>query len=130
MISRRATLAAIALSATLAGSLAQAAERAAYTQVAFDAAQKAGKPIFVEVHAPWCPTCAAQKPILSKLESDPRYAGLKIFRVDFDTQKDALKRFNAQKQSTLISFKGAAETGRSVGDTNEASIAALLAKTL
>jgi thioredoxin 1 len=33
-------------------------------------------------------------------------------------------------QSTLIAFKGEHETGRSVGDTDPSSIAALLNKTL
>jgi thioredoxin 1 len=33
-------------------------------------------------------------------------------------------------QSTLIAFKGQGETGRSVGDTDRSSIAALLNKTL
>ena len=33
-------------------------------------------------------------------------------------------------QSTLIAYKGDRETGRSVGDTNRASIAALLDTTL
>ena len=38
--------------------------------------------------------------------------------------------FNVQRQSTLIVFKGKQEAGRSVGDTNAASIEALLAKGL
>ena len=42
--------------------------------------------------------------------------------------KPVVKQFGAQMQSTLIVFKGAAEQGRSVGDTKEASIAALLDK--
>jgi hypothetical protein len=50
--------------------------------------------------------------------------------VDFDRQKDVVKFFQARMQSTLIAFKGATEAGRSVGDTNRASIAALLDKTL
>ena len=33
-------------------------------------------------------------------------------------------------QSTLIAFKGTKETGRSTGDTNAASIEALLDKTV
>jgi hypothetical protein len=49
--------------------------------------------------------------------------------VDFDSQKDAVKAFGARMQSTLITFKGSLETGRSVGDTNPGSIAALLDKT-
>ena len=49
-----------------------------------------------------------------------------VFKVDFDSQKDALRALNAQRQSTLIVFKGEKETGRSVGDTNPGSIEALL----
>ena len=41
-----------------------------------------------------------------------------------------MKSFGAGMQSTLIAFKGERETGRSVGDTDRASIAALLNKTL
>jgi thioredoxin 1 len=44
--------------------------------------------------------------------------------------KPVVKDFGAQMQSTLIVFKGAKEQGRSVGDTKEASIAALLDKSL
>jgi thioredoxin 1 len=52
------------------------------------------------------------------------------FVVDFDSQKDVVNFFGAQMQSTLIAFKGEHETGRSVGDTERSSIAALLNKTL
>jgi thioredoxin 1 len=55
---------------------------------------------------------------------------LQVFRVDFDSQKEAVKSFRATTQSTLIVFKGDKERGRSVGDTNAASIAALLEKAL
>lgn len=41
-----------------------------------------------------------------------------------------MRRFNVQKQSTLIVFKGNQETGRSTGDTNATSIQALLGKAL
>jgi thioredoxin 1 len=131
MLSRRnLVLTILALPMLNASSHAFATEKADYSPAAFDAAQKAGKSILVEIHAPWCPTCRAQAPILSKLESEPQYAGLVVFHVDFDTQKDAVRRFGARMQSTLVAFKGDAETGRSVGDTNPESIAALLAKTL
>ena len=97
---------------------------------AFRAAQASGSPILVEIHADWCPTCKAQNPILDKLTADPKFRDLKIFRVDFDAMKPVVKQFGAQMQSTLIVFKGAAEQGRSVGDTKEASIAALLDKSV
>lgn len=103
---------------------------APFSEAAFKSAQVAGRPILVEIHADWCPTCKAQKPILDRLTSDAKFKEFQVFRVDFDAQKAEVKKFGAQMQSTLIVFKGAKETGRSVGDTNEASIASLLDKGL
>jgi thioredoxin 1 len=130
MLSRRTVLfAAMAANAAfVAPSLAT--ETRAFDQKVFAEAQKAGKPIFIGVHASWCPTCKAQDPILSELMSTPKFKDLVYFVVDFDGQKDAVKSFGVRTQSTLIAFKGDKETGRSVGDTNRASIAALLDKTL
>jgi thioredoxin-like negative regulator of GroEL len=102
----------------------------AYSAEAFKAAQASGSPILVEIHADWCPTCKAQVPILDKLTADSKFKDLKVFRVDFDAMKPVVKQFGARMQSTLIVFKGAAEQGRSVGDTRQASIAALLDKSL
>jgi len=102
----------------------------AFSESAFKAAQASGNPILVEIHADWCPTCKAQGPILDKLTAEPKFKDLKIFRVDFDSMKPVVKKFGAKMQSTLIVFKGASEQGRSVGDTREASIAALLDKSL
>jgi len=49
-------------------------------------AQAAGKPILIEVSAPWCPTCKAQAPILSRLSNDGRFKELVRFNVDFDSR--------------------------------------------
>ncbi|WP_257167227.1 thioredoxin family protein [Bradyrhizobium sp. SRS-191] len=132
MFSRRFfATAAVAATVAVAGfGTAFAVETTPYSDAAFKAAQTAGQPILIEIHAGWCPTCKAQKPIIDKLAAEPKFKDLKIFRVDFDDQKPAVKGFGAQMQSTLIVFKGASETGRSVGDTKEASIAALLDKSL
>jgi len=111
-------------------SAASATTTVPFSAKAFKAAQAAGSPILVEIHADWCPTCKAQQPILDKLTADPKFKDLKIFRVDFDAMKPEVKKFGARMQSTLIVFKGTAEAGRSVGDTREASIAALLGKGL
>ncbi len=97
---------------------------------AFEAAQHAGGPILVEITAPWCPTCAAQKPIIERLRKEPRFADLEIFTIDFDTQKQLVRRFGANLQSTLICFKGAEEKGRSVGETQSEWIESLLEKAL
>jgi thiol-disulfide isomerase/thioredoxin len=82
------------------------------------------------VTAPWCPTCKAQKPILSELLADPRFAKMTILHVDFDSQKDALKELGVRMQSTLISYKGGKEVGRSTGVTDKAAIAAQLDKSI
>src|SRR5436305_15262857 len=111
-----------ALSAVVAlGTTAFAADQK-FDQQAFEAAQAAGKPILIEVTAPWCPTCKAQAPILSKLKAESRFKNLEAFNIDFDSQKDLLKKFNVRMQSTLIVFKGGQEAGRSTGDTNAGSI--------
>jgi thioredoxin 1 len=131
MLNRRHVVRALALSAALLfGSIASASDKKPFDQSAFEATQAAGKPILVEITAPWCPVCKAQAPILSRLKSDPRFKDLASFDIDFDSQKDLLKKFNVQKQSTLIVFKGKQETGRSTGDTNAGSIEALLDKSI
>ena len=129
MLRKLIVLASITLLMGFAPFAAQAAETQDYNAKAFAAAQAAGKPILVEIHASWCPTCKAQLPILGELEKQDKFKNLMVFRVDLDSQKDAVKAFGARMQSTLITFKGAVETGRSVGDTNAASIAGLLDKT-
>jgi len=115
--------------AVFAAGPALAATEAPYTPAAFEAAQKEGKPILVHVTAPWCPTCAQQRPILSKLEAEPRFRDLQVFDVDFDSQKDVLRAMGVRMQSTLIAFHGAQEEARSTGATGEDSIRTLLDKT-
>lgn len=123
--------AALAVTVAVGGlGTAWAVETTPYSDAAFKAAQTAGQPILIKIDASWCPTCKAQKPIIDKLAAEPKFKNLKIFRVDFDDMKPVVKAFGAQMQSTLITFKGTTETGRSVGDTKEASIAALLDKSL
>ena len=109
---------------------ASAAEVKPFSPAAFDAAKAAGKPILIDVSAHWCPTCKAQAPTLSNLEAQPRFKDLVVLDVDFDSQKDVLRRFGVRMQSTLIAFKGEKEMARSTGETRPASIAGLLDKTL
>jgi len=130
MLSRRHLLAVAAFAGIVSSVPSHAAENIPYTPGAFGEAQKAGKPILVEIHADWYPTCRAQAPIISDLRKNPRFKDLVVFRVDFDGQKDVVKQFGARMQSTLIVFKGSREAGRSVGDTNGKTIETLLVKAL
>lgn len=99
-----------------------------FTREAFDAAQKAGKPILVDTYATWCDICQRQKPIIDKLVQEPKFKDLVTFRVNFDTQRDVMRKFNARLQSTLIVFRGDKEVGRSVGETQPEWIEDLMDK--
>ena len=111
MLNRRhlvAVMVAVAAAVSL-GSHAWAADKKPFDQKAFE---------------------QAQAPILSRLKSEPRFKDLVNFNIDFDSQKDLRRTFGVRMQSTLIVFKGRQETGRSTGDTNPASIEALLTKAI
>ena len=122
-------LAALSVAAVaFAAAPALAAEQAPYSPAAMSAAQAAGKPVVVDVSAPWCSTCKAQAPIVQSLLRDPRFKDLVLLHVDFDSQKAVLRKYDVRAQSTFVAFKGKAEVGRSTGDTDARSIAKLFAK--
>jgi thiol-disulfide isomerase/thioredoxin len=130
MLHRRAVLALSAAAACIATPLFPGEAAAPFEAEAFAAAQAAGKPILLHISAPWCPACKAQKPIIETLRLDPRFRDLQVFAIDFDTQKDLMRRFGARLQSTIICFRGAKEVGRSTGETQPEWIEALAEKTL
>ena len=101
-----------------------------YSLGALQAAQRAGKPVVVYVHADWCPTCHRQEPIINELARDPAFAQYVILKLDFDKQKDAWQALGVRKQSTLIVYRGARETGRATGIVDRGQIRALAASAL
>ncbi|WP_284246107.1 thioredoxin family protein [Methylobacterium haplocladii] len=123
-------LALAASSALALPTVASAVEVMAFTPAALDAAKASGKPIIIDVTAPWCPTCRAQKPILSKLLAEPAYRDVVFFSIDFDSQKPFLRKLGVSAQSTLIAYRGAREAARSTGDTDAVSIRTLLDKAI
>jgi len=108
--------------------VAAAGEIKTFSQQDFDRLAQAGKPVVVDVSAPWCPTCKAQKPIVDSLAKQPAYKDVTIFTVDFDSEKTVLKQFKVNMQSTLIAFNGGKETARSVGDATPAGIEGIFKK--
>lgn len=131
MFDRRNVFAALMLvgGLSLAGP-ASAFDTKPYDAKAFAAAQAAGKPILLDVTATWCPTCKAQKVVLDEMARKPKFKDVVVYEVDFDSRKDVLRELNVQKQSTLISYKGAKEVGRSTGDTSADRIEDQLNKSL
>jgi thioredoxin 1 len=130
MISRRRFLAAVGAAVAVSAGAVRAANEQSFSAQAFRAAQDGGKPILVDIQASWCPTCRTQTKILNELTALPQFKDLVVLRVDFDSQKQEVRDFGARWQSTRIVFKGAKEVGRSVGDTDPSTIAALLAKAM
>ncbi|MBP1850397.1 thioredoxin family protein [Rhizobium halophytocola] len=114
----------------IAASAALAGEIKPYSQQTFETAQKAGAPVVVDITASWCPTCKAQKPIIDELAASEALGPVTVFQVDFDDQKDVVRAFGANMQSTLIAFNGTTETARSVGDTKPETIKALFTSSL
>lgn len=101
-----------------------------FTQNAFDQARDTNKSILVMVHADWCPTCRAQEAVIKKLAVQPEFAKFEILRIDYDTQPGFVRAFRVPRQSALLVYKGHKGMARSLGETNEEAIAALLRKGL
>jgi len=107
---------------------ATAAERQPYTPALLAAAQAEGRPILVEVKAWWCPVCASQGRTIKATTAERQYDNLLILSINYDKQKADWKALGAQKQSTLIGYRGAQEVGRVVYTTDKIAINGLLAK--
>ena len=113
----------------LISALAFAAE-VPFNQAKFDAAKAAGKPIAVVFHADWCPTCRAQAPLLKDLSEKPEFSSVTLYIANYDAEKTLKMSLGVTQQSTLVVFKQGREVGRSTGDTNEGSLAALLRRSI
>jgi thioredoxin 1 len=123
MISRRNFLMFAAAGAALVG-MDVSAFAGDYSDAAFETAKASGKPVVIEFHADWCPTCRAQAPVVRSLATGK----FTILTVNYDGQKNVVKKFGVRRQSTLIVFKNGEEVGRAVGITSKSSVANLLAK--
>ena len=59
---------------------------------------------------------------MDRLSTEPKFAKVIVFRVDFDSSKDLLRQWNVQQQATLIAFKGKTERTRSVSESEPEAI--------
>jgi thioredoxin 1 len=121
-------LAAFVSSALPATALAAPVQK--FSNAALQAAQRSGKPVLVDVHADWCPTCRRQAPTIEAISRDTAFAKLVILKLDFDTQVAERAALGVRKQSTLITFNGRNERTRATGTTDPAQIRVLAATAL
>jgi thioredoxin 1 len=97
-----------------------------FTQAKLDALNQSGQPVLVAIHADWCSTCRTQERVLQELLPQPEFKRIKMLRMDFDQQKESLRSFGVQYQSTLIAFKNGREVGRMTAEMSPVRIADLL----
>ncbi|WP_139102829.1 thioredoxin family protein, partial [Acinetobacter baumannii] len=77
-----------------------AGESKPYSQQEFDKLTAEGKPVRLDISAPWCPTCKQQKPIIESRMKQPSYKDVTTLTIDFDTSKPTLRKFKVTSQST------------------------------
>ena len=133
VLSRRffnGTMIAAALAVAGLSSPASADTTVPFSAEAFKAAQAAGSPILIEIHADWCPTCRAQAPIVKDLLATPELKNVTVLIADFDTELALRKSLKVTNQSTLVVFRQGKEVTRSTGDTSREGLAALLKKAI
>ena len=110
--------------------LAQATEKKPFSQEAFSVSQAANDSIIVYIFAPWCTTCKKQEVVIEKIIQDPRFDKVRFFVVDFDNDKESMRKLKANTRSTILVYKGPREITRSANDTDPASLQSLLEKAL
>jgi thioredoxin 1 len=116
-------------SAPLIATMAQAATTD-YTPELLASELAAGKTVFVDFKASWCPTCKTQGRAIEALKAEnPAYeAAITFLNADWDTwgEGDLVKQLNIPRRSTLVVLKGDKELGRIVAGTAKEEIKALM----
>lgn len=112
----------------LSSGTAVAQQREDFTAERFAELQEQGALILVDVFADWCPTCALQQKILADYRERHPDVPLHILTVDFDDQKQYVRRFAAPRQSTFILYRGRERVWFSVAETRADVIFAELNK--
>ena len=69
-----------------------------FTEEAFEASQRQGKRILVQITASWSPVCVRQRRIVGLLQEEPRFKDLMVYTIDFDARKDLVREMGAQEQ--------------------------------
>jgi thioredoxin 1 len=101
----------------LAQGSALATEKEPYSAERFAQLQAEGALILVDVWAEWCGTCQRQTDVLRAYLAEHPDVPLHVLTVDFDAQREAVRRFRAPRQSTLLLFQGSEQVWFSVAET-------------
>lgn len=89
-----------------------------YSEAEFDKLLKSGENLLAHVHADWCPTCKIQKKNLALIEEK----NFKNIEVNFDDDKNFIKKYKVYQQSTFVAFSNGSEIARKGGITTKEDI--------
>lgn len=106
----------------------RAIQKEAFTEERFTALQEQGALILLDVFADWCSTCALQQKVLADYLVKHPDVPLRTLTINFDTQKEYVRKFRAPRQSTLILYRGTERIWFGVAETRPAVIFAALNK--
>jgi len=97
--------------------MAMALDKEPFSGERFAELQAAGALVLIDVYADWCSTCAKQQEILKRYLADHPEVDLNILEVDFDADRDHVRRLRAPRQSTLLLYRGEDQFWYSVAET-------------
>ena len=84
------------------------------TDADFEGIVNAGKPVFVDVWAPWCGPCRIVGPIVEELA--PTYEGKAVIaKMNVDENPESAGRFGITSIPTMMMFKNGKLVDRMVG---------------
>lgn len=102
--------------------------KAPFTPERFAELQEQNALVLLDVFATWCPTCAQQQKVLADYRDQHPDVPLHTLTIDFDEQKEFVRKYGAPRQSTLILFRGEERIWFSVAETRADVIFAELNK--
>ncbi len=117
-----------ALSLLVAGGFSTVvfADFAAFDKTKFETLVKTNAPVVVHTHEWWCSTCRAQAGVLERLQKDPKFAKVTMFRASASSDRETLAPFKVTGRSIILVFSGGKQIGRLDWVTDAAQIRALI----
>lgn len=96
---------------------ASAFEKLPFSEALFSELQAQNAVIMIDVYAPWCPTCKKQQKLFQQFHEQNPDKPFHVLVVDYDNDKQWVKKFRAPRQSTLLLYKGDKQFWYSVAET-------------